>query len=143
MFENLIANGLLYSYQGQMGNCLGVISNLSLSLFKQVLQHLFMLDILLFQKSPILVLFCWVFPPLRAKECIVNFALVWQTLLYFTGELAINPSSPSFMKLLLHNNSFPGRAFVRQIWKSRAHQVREEKHLILLKFSRRLSRSSP
>ena len=50
----------------------------------------------------------------------VNFALVFKTLLYLTGELAINPLLS--IEKHLYNNSFPGRAFVRQILKSRAHQ---------------------
>lgn len=49
----------------------------------------------------------------------VNFVLVFKTLLYFTGELAINPVLS--IEKHLYDNSFPGRAFVRQILKSRAH----------------------
>jgi hypothetical protein len=50
----------------------------------------------------------------------VKFALVFKTLLYFTGELAINPLLPIEKRLC--NNSFPGSAFVRQILRSRAHK---------------------
>ena len=50
----------------------------------------------------------------------VNFALVFKILLYLTGELTINPLLS--IEKHLYNNSFPGRAFVRQILKSRAHQ---------------------
>lgn len=40
--------------------------------------------------------------------------------LYFTEELAINPLRP--IEEHLYNNSFPGRAFVWQILKTRAHK---------------------
>lgn len=41
--------------------------------------------------------------------------------LYFTEELAINPLCP--IEEHLYNNSFPGRAFVWQILKTRAHKA--------------------
>lgn len=51
----------------------------------------------------------------------VNFALVFNPVpLYSTEELAINPLLP--IEKHLYNNSFPGRAFLWQILKSRAHK---------------------
>lgn len=67
----------------------------------------------------------------------VNSALVFKTLLYFTGELAINPLLP--IEKHLYNNSFPGSAFLRQILKSRAHKGwKKSSHI---KVSKSLSRS--
>lgn len=65
--------------------------------------------------------FCFFFSIRATWLQSVNFALVFKMLLYFTGELAINPLLS--IEKHLYNNSFPGRAFVRQILKSRAHQV--------------------
>lgn len=131
MFQNLIVNGFLYSYQGQMGNCWWVIWNLIASSNK--FYSLYSCQIFCHFKCFPLIALC-----IRAMQYILS------NLHLFSKPSFILLESLQLTHFSLFRSIFVITAFLAGLLLGRflnQEPIKVGKNLVILKFSKSLSRS--